>query len=142
MEALDSPKVNIQNIFKTDLKIEAKVMSIETLFANERRTRRTDYKPSYQRNYVWDDDKATYFIESILLGTEIPPIILFNSQEKIEVIDGRQRYETIKRFIDKEFKLKKKGLLKFRDLKNKTFEDLEDVFKDTFCVSIPKIETV
>ncbi|MBF9221641.1 DUF262 domain-containing protein [Hymenobacter ruricola] len=123
--------VDIQEVFKTDLKIEAKVMAIETLFANERRTRKTDYKPSYQRNYVWDDDKATYFIESILLGTEIPPIIFFSSEEKIEVIDGRQRYETIKRFIDKSFKLKKKGLLKLRDLKNKDFDDLGDL-RDTF----------
>lgn len=132
MEFVDIPKVDIQEIFKTNLKIEAKVMSIETLFANERRTKRTDYKPSYQRNYVWDDDKATYFIESILLGTEIPPIILFISEEKIEVIDGRQRYETIKRFINKEFKLRKKGLLKLRHLRNKNFEDLDNFIKDTF----------
>ena len=131
MDHKTSQSVDIQDVFKTDLKIEAKVMAIETLFANERRTKKTDYKPSYQRNYVWDDDKATYFIESILLGTEIPPIIFFSSEEKIEVIDGRQRYETIKRFIDKDFKLKKKGLLKLRDLKNKYFDDLGDL-KDTF----------
>ncbi len=131
MSTKTTQMVDIQEVFKTDLKIEAKVMAIETLFANERRTKKTDYKPSYQRNYVWDDDKATYFIESILLGTEIPPIIFFSSEEKIEVIDGRQRYETIKRFIDKSFKLKKKGLLKLRDLKNKDFDDLGDL-RDTF----------
>ena len=130
MSNVNSNFNEIQEVFKTDLKIEAKVMAIETLF-NERRTRKTDYKPSYQRNYVWDDDKATYFIESILLGTEIPPIILFSSEDKIEVIDGRQRYETIKRFIDKDFKLKRKGLLKLKDLKNKHFDELGDL-RDTF----------
>ena len=131
MSSKTTQTVDIQEVFKTDLKIEAKVMAIETLFANERRTKKTNYAPSYQRNYVWDDDKATYFIESILLGTEIPPIIFFTSEEKIEVIDGRQRYETIRRFIDKTFKLKKKGLLKLRDLKNKDFDDLGEL-KDTF----------
>ena len=124
-------QIDIQDIFRTQLKIESKVMQLETLFANERRASKTDYKPSYQRNYVWDTDKATYFIESILLGTEIPPIILFNSINKIEVIDGRQRYETIKRFLEGEFKLKRKGLLKLKDLSNKSFQDLKEL-KDTF----------
>jgi uncharacterized protein with ParB-like and HNH nuclease domain len=83
--------MEIREIFKNLIKIEPKVMSIESLFHNEERVNMTDYKPSYQRNYVWDDEKATYFIESILLGTEIPPLIYFRNTEKIEVIDGRQR---------------------------------------------------
>lgn len=124
-------KTDIQDIFKYQLKIDSKVVSIETLFMNARRADRTDYKPVYQRNYVWDDDKATYFIESILLGTEIPPIVFFVSGDKTEVIDGRQRYETIKRFMDKDFKLKSKGLLKLKGLKNKNFDDLKEV-KDIF----------
>lgn len=126
--------MDIQEIFEKQLKIESKVLAIEALFNNKRRLERTNYEPSYQRNYVWDDDKATYFIESILLGTEIPPIIFFNSGEKIEVIDGRQRYETIKRFIDKKFKLRKGGLLKLKDLANKNFDnlkELKDIFWDT-----------
>ncbi|HAS46736.1 MAG TPA: DUF262 domain-containing protein [Microscillaceae bacterium] len=122
---------NIQDIFQKHLKIEPKVVSIEALFGNERRLKKTTYDPPYQRNYVWDDEKATYFIESILLGTEIPPIIFFNTGKMIEVIDGRQRYQTIKRFIDKEFKLKKGGLLKLKDLGNQDFDELNDL-KDTF----------
>lgn len=125
-------QTGLQAIFKSQLKIESKVVSVETLFNNERRSSRTDYQPAYQRNYVWDDDKATYFIESILLGTEIPPIIFFVSGEKIEVIDGRQRYETIQRFIKNKFKLKSKGLLKLIDLKNKVFSDLEESIRNIF----------
>ena len=34
---------------------------------------------------------TVYFIESILLGTEIPPLVFFQSQSKIEVIDRRHR---------------------------------------------------
>ncbi|WP_210521684.1 DUF262 domain-containing protein [Hymenobacter terricola] len=132
-EALkETEQAVFQDIFKYQLKIESKVVSVETLFVNERRTSRTNYQPSYQRNYVWDDDKATYFIESILLGTEIPPIIFFLSGEQIEVIDGRQRYETIQRFIKKKFKLKAKGLLKLKDLKNKDFDDLEEAIRNIF----------
>ena len=99
-------------IFENLIKIEPKVVSIETLFNNEETLKNTKYDPDYQRNYVWDDDKATYFIESILLGTEIPPIIYFRNVDKIEIVDGRQRYQTILRFIKNEFKLKNSGLHK------------------------------
>lgn len=120
----------IENIFKNYIKVEPKVMAIETLFNNKRRFDKTNYKPPYQRNYVWDNEKASYFIESILLGTEIPPLIFFNSGESIEVIDGRQRYETIFKFVHNDFKLRKGGLLKLKDLANHNFNDLKDL-KDT-----------
>ena len=123
-------------IFENLIKIEPKVVSIETLFNNEETLRNTKYDPDYQRNYVWDQDKSTYFIESILLGTEIPPIIYFRNGEKIEIIDGRQRYETILRFIKDDFKLKASGLHKLNNIgiTSKSFKDigdLRDIFWDT-----------
>ncbi|MCA9459475.1 MAG: DUF262 domain-containing protein [Nanoarchaeota archaeon] len=123
-------------IFENLIKIEPKVVSIETLFNNKETIKNTKYDPDYQRNYVWDDEKATYFIESILLGTEIPPIIYFRNGEKIEIIDGRQRYQTILRFINNEFKLKNTGLHKLDEIGigGKYFKDigdLRDIFWDT-----------
>ncbi|WP_210148880.1 GmrSD restriction endonuclease domain-containing protein [Chryseobacterium scophthalmum] len=125
---------NIKEIFENKIKIDAKVVSIESLFNNEDRLKNTNYKPSYQRNYVWDDEKATYFIESILLGTEIPPLIYFRNVSKVEIIDGRQRYETILRFLSNDFKLKKSGLKKLdsKEFINKNFENLELKFRDLF----------
>ncbi|NVM65080.1 hypothetical protein FHW88_003384 [Mucilaginibacter sp. SG538B] len=126
--------MEIREIFENKIKIEPKVMSIESLFNNSERVAKTNYKPSYQRNYVWDDEKATYFIESILLGTEIPPLIYFKNAGYVEVIDGRQRYQTILRFIKNEFKLRKNGLQKLDniDIANKTFKDLENHLQDAF----------
>lgn len=127
-------ELEIREIFENLIKIEPKVMSIESLFNNPDRVNKTDYKPSYQRNYVWDDEKATYFIESILLGTEIPPLIYFRSLDKVEVIDGRQRYQTILRFIKNEFKLKKNGLHKLQEIgiANKYFKGIGDKLTDLF----------
>ncbi|NRR21143.1 DUF262 domain-containing protein [Brevibacillus sp. MS2.2] len=122
----------IHEIFKSHLTIESKVMSIETLFANTRRQKNTVYDPYYQRNYVWDTDKASYFIESILLGTEIPPLVFFNTGKQIEVIDGRQRFETIKRFIENQFHLTNNGLNVLKYLKKKSFDDLPSDIKDIF----------
>ena len=88
-----------ENIFKNNMKISSYSMSIKTLFS-DRMQKKINYNPYYQRNYVWDRPKASFFIESILLGTDVPPLIFFNSGGKIEVIDGRQRYETIKKFLE------------------------------------------
>lgn len=122
----------IQDIFKSHIKIEPNVMAIETLFANTRRQNNTVYDPYYQRNYVWDNDKATYFIESILLGTEIPPLVFFNTGKHIEVIDGRQRFETIKRFLEKQFHLTNTGLSILKNLRKKNFDDLEAEIRELF----------
>lgn len=135
---------DLKKIFEKQINKEHQVRSIKGLFFTvDESLESTNYAPSYQRNYVWDDEKATYFIESIFLGTEIPPIILFKSENEegvnnYEVIDGRQRYETIKRFINNELKLKKNGLQRLGDIRDfvgNTFTSLDEhhqnLFKDT-----------
>lgn len=112
-----------EKIFKEHLKIETYSKSIDSLFSPRLRNK-IDYKPYYQRNYVWDYTKASYFIESILLGTEIPPLIFFDNNSEIEVIDGRQRFETILRFMENKFPLKSKGLQVLTQLKNHSYDDL------------------
>lgn len=123
---------DIIDIFKTHLKIENSVKSIAHTFLNERYAKRIDYAPYFQRKYVWDKEKASYFIESIMLGTEIPPIVLFDSGNKNEVIDGRQRYETIKRFLENDFSLDIKGLKALSTLSGLHFSELNDEIKTEF----------
>lgn len=123
---------DIVDIFKNHLKIENSVRSISHTFLNERFAKRIDYAPYFQRNYVWDDDKATYFIESILLGTEIPPIVLFDNGKVNEVIDGRQRYETIKRFLENAIELKDSSLKVLTGIYGKRYANLPEEMKDSF----------
>lgn len=123
---------DIIEIFKTHLKIENSVKSISHTFLNARYANRIDYSPYFQRKYVWDDEKASYFIESILLGTEIPPIVLFDDGKKNEVIDGRQRYETIKRFLEDRLPLDANGLKSLTSLEGKHYSDLPDTIKASF----------
>jgi len=127
-----------ENIFKNHLKIETYSKAIESLFSLRNR-RRIDFAPYYQRNYVWDLSKASYFIESIILGTEIPPLIFFNNGENTEIIDGRQRFETIQLFMDDKIKLKRSGLSSLKHLDGKTFETLSDNIRDNFLDSTLRI---
>lgn len=121
-------------IFQNSLKINARSMSVKTLLS-ERNLRRIDYSPYYQRNYVWDNTKQTFFIESIILGTEIPPLILFKTGAKIEVIDGRQRFETLKRFKEGTFTLSIGGLKELQILRRQSFNKLTEENKEIFLNS-------
>ncbi len=98
---------------------------IEDLF-NERSLKLIKFDPYYQRNYVWDIAKASYFIESIIIGTEIPPIILFKNKIGSEVIDGRQRYETILKFLRNEIVLSKSGLVTLKELDGLNIQKLKE----------------
>ncbi len=122
---------NFINVFKGALKINTRSISVKTLLS-DRNLRRINYKPYYQRNYVWDVEKRTFFIESVIVGTEIPPIILFKTATETEVIDGRQRFETLRKFKENDFTLTKKGLMSLPALAKSNFNKLDDEAKDIF----------
>ena len=118
-------------VFKNNLKVNMRSISVKTLLG-DRNLNRINYKPYYQRNYIWDNSKASFFIESVLLGTDIPPLILFKSGRTIEVIDGRQRFETLKRFKENSFKLSINGLMELKFLDKKNLNDFSPDIKNAF----------
>lgn len=123
-----------KEIFQNSLRLNARSMSVKTLLS-DRNLRRIDYSPYYQRNYVWDNAKQTFFIESVILGTEIPPLILFKTGNKIEVIDGRQRFETLKKFKENSITLRIKGLKELQVLKNLSFNKMSCSIQEGFLDS-------
>ena len=49
-------------------------------------------KPEMQREFVWDAQKSSRLIESILIGLPIPPLFFLEvGKNEYEVIDGYQR---------------------------------------------------
>jgi len=57
-------------------------------------------QPDFQRNYVWDNMKASRYIESLLLRLPTPAIFLSEESDgKWIVIDGHQRLETLFRYM-------------------------------------------
>lgn len=60
--------------------------------------------PDFQRNYVWDINKASKLIESLLIGLPIPQMFLYEkSRNEFFVIDGQQRLMSIYFFIKGRF---------------------------------------
>jgi uncharacterized protein with ParB-like and HNH nuclease domain len=65
--------------------------------------------PGFQRNYVWDINRASKLIESLILGLPVPQIFLYEeARNKFLVIDGQQRLMSIYYFVSQRFPLKEK----------------------------------
>ncbi len=61
--------------------------------------------PGFQRGFVWKLPQASRFIESLLLGLPVPELFFFKDPETkvLQVVDGQQRLQTLKRFFDGQF---------------------------------------
>ncbi|MFZ4799664.1 MAG: DUF262 domain-containing protein [Bacteroidia bacterium] len=84
-----------------------------------------EYKiPPYQREFVWDLDKQSKFIESIILDLPIPYIFFADDKTdgKLEIVDGSQRIRTLVSFKNNTLKLV--GLEKLDELNGFVFSDL------------------
>lgn len=90
-----------------------------------------DVEPPFQRRAVWDNRKASLYIESLLLGCPVPPITLAevsrNQKSNFQyiVIDGKQRLSTLKRFAV-DHRLKLTGLQILHELNGKTYPEVAD----------------
>ena len=99
------------------MEVHSKVIP-ETLTDNESHTRlysiqsllkklskgTLDIDAEYQRGEVWEDNKKTRLIQSILGNVTIPHIIInqTNNFRKLTVIDGKQRLSTCRDFYKNE----------------------------------------
>jgi hypothetical protein len=82
-----------------------------------------DLGPAFQRRSRWTISQKSLLIESLLMNLPIPPVFLFEKEYyNYEVIDGRQRLETIKEFLENKFRLQ--DLQYWLHFKDKLFKDL------------------
>jgi hypothetical protein len=86
-----------------------------------------DLQPGFQRNgFLWNENKMSQLVESIILGLPIPSFYFERDDEKKRwvVIDGLQRLCTLKRLIDEKKPLVFRGMEFIGNLWNgKTYRD-------------------
>jgi hypothetical protein len=84
--------------------------------------------PEYQRRQRWTAKKRSQLIESFLMNIPIPPAFLFERDyNAYEVIDGRQRLDSIRDFLSNNFALT--GLRYWTELNRKRFNQLPAVIQ-------------
>jgi hypothetical protein len=67
--------------------------------------------PTYQRNFVWDEERQSKFIESVLLGLPVPYIFSADTDGRLEIVDGSQRLRTLVAFFQNSLALKNLEIL-------------------------------
>ncbi|VXD21022.1 conserved hypothetical protein [Planktothrix serta PCC 8927] len=65
------------------------------------------YIPDYKREFVWDINRQSKLIESIILGLPIPPLFVAEIEEsgRLEIVDGSQRIITLAAFLRNQLRL-------------------------------------
>jgi hypothetical protein len=78
--------------------------------------------PDFQRAFVWEEERQSRLIESVLLRIPLPVLYLAeNSDGRLVVVDGLQRLTTFQRFVANKLRLK----LQHPELRDKRFKELE-----------------
>jgi hypothetical protein len=80
-------------------------------------------RPKFQRGSVWDDERKSRLIESLLLNLPIPPVFFAEDEDGNRiVVDGQQRLISIDDFFHGRFALI--GLQVLSDLNKRYWKDL------------------
>jgi hypothetical protein len=81
--------------------------------------------PDINREYVWDNGKASRLIESLILNIPIPVLYFAETSDaKYEIIDGHQRVRSIVRYLSNQFSLS--GVAVLREYKGSRFHKLPE----------------
>lgn len=107
----------------SSLNVDTRSMSVTTVIEMIR-SERLVLNPEWQRSFVWKPRKQQALIESMLYRLPIPSFLMYkNGTGKMFVIDGRQRLETISRFMGP---VEERGA---RKLRFKTFSSKQEGWK-------------
>ncbi len=102
--------------------------SISTIYDKLTSKEKSLFIPEFQRGYVWTKPQASRLIESLIIQCPIPVIYLSQERdERLSVIDGNQRLQSIRKFLNNEFELA--GLTAYPELDGLKFDELDPRFQ-------------
>jgi hypothetical protein len=114
-----------------------------TWFLDMNRTNQLDLSPPYQRRSVWSPKDRRYFLDTIFRGYPCPPVFLHKNitsegKATYAVVDGKQRLETLLKFVNGEVSLAKD----YGDarLNGKSWDLLDEAEKRTFWNYVVPVE--
>lgn len=93
----------MQQLGRTNRKAYIWEISIEELMTFH--IHEINMNPTFQRNFVWDNERASGLIHSLLVDYFVNPIILGKEDKELILIDGKQRLTAIKEFAENKFSL-------------------------------------
>lgn len=129
-------KEEILQNFDKYLMVKIDRRSIRSIFKAPNALITYNYNLPFQRRYVWNKkEKSPYFIESQLLGYESGTLIGVEDNDGLDIIDGRQRFETNSKFLNNELPLDKNGASILKAFHGFYFKDLPEEIREAFLNS-------
>lgn len=111
-----------------------------------------DIAPEYQRQFRWEPERESLFVESVFLGIPIPSLFAAaNRDSSWELIDGVQRLSTLIHFVGdviylpriaRTTSLRLEGLEKLSTFNKKQFSDLTDTVQRQFLLKPLKVTLI
>lgn len=95
----------VEDIDVGDLVVYSRDWTVQTIL-HQIEEGNIDLNPDFQRRNVWDNEKRSKLIESLLVGYPVPEVVLaevIGEKKKYMVIDGKQRLLAINGFINPDF---------------------------------------
>lgn len=65
-----------------------------------------DFSNAVQRGHCWDIDRKSLFIHSLTCGYPVPAFFAVKSETGYSMLDGKQRSEAVRAYINNEYELK------------------------------------
>ena len=99
------------------------------------------FENAVQRGFEWDVRRQSLFIHSLLVGYPVPPVFARKGEDgSYDMLDGKQRLTTIKRFLDGAFALTDVPPLVYMidntememDINGYKYENLDSDIRDDF----------
>ena len=106
-DELDEPDETNEKPFEAEkIRVDQQMLSVKYMLELMDQNL-IELNPGYQRHYVWKENKRkSLLIESLMLRIPIPAFYFYENEDGIyQVIDGQQRLNTIKEFVDGKFAL-------------------------------------
>jgi Protein of unknown function DUF262 len=124
----DAAERQIRQIQK-EIRFDTRDFPVETIvgrFNND-----SFFIPPYQREFVWNTDDQSQFVESVIMGLPIPMMFLAEDEDgTFEIVDGAQRIQTLNNFVADDLVLE--GLKKLDTLNGFRFSDLPETQRNKF----------
>ena len=114
-------EIDLRALVKNNLKCEEHGVSPSSLGKDETINL---IERTFETNKKWNRKEQTNYIESVFLNCSLQPIIRFKNNNHTVIVDGYNRYLTIKNFYNDELTLIDSGLNQLKFLSNKKYSDL------------------
>lgn len=95
-----------EQIVEQSKRIEFYIVEYSVELLSDKMTRGEFEIPQYQREFTWEHDRKSRFIESVVMGLPVPFLFFWEMPDgKLEVVDGSQRLRTIHEFLTSDYRL-------------------------------------